>query len=160
MTAKKPPQTPTILIANGVNLDLLGRREPALYGSQTLADLEKLLRQKGESLAKVMGFKGLDLTFYQTNHEADFLGQISKPFDGAVINPGAWTHTSLALGDRLKALGLLFVEVHISHVSQREKFRQHSYISSSAQGVVSGLGFEGYLAALVALLGKIAGASR
>lgn len=154
-SAKVTPDIPKILVANGVNLDLLGKREPSVYGSQTLSDLEDLLSRHGESLAKIMGFKGLSLSFYQSNVEADFLSEISRPFDGALINPAAWTHTSLALGDRLAALELPFVEIHISHVSQREDFRQRSYCAASALGIVSGLGFDSYLSGLLGLLAKI-----
>ena len=143
---------PKVLVANGVNLDLLGRRQPDIYGHQTLGDLEHILRQRGPELAKLAGFSGVDLHFIQTNVEAEYLQALSEPWDGALVNPGAWTHTSLALGDRLKGLGLKFVEVHISATANREAFRHHSYLSASALGTVSGLGFHSYVAALLGLL--------
>lgn len=146
---------PNILIANGVNLDLLGQREPEIYGAGTLDDLKVYLDEHSDGLAKLKGFRRLKLNYYQTNSETDFLSEISKPWDGAVINPAAWTHTSLALGDRLAALGLPFVEVHISHVSQREAFRQYSYCAAAALGVVAGLGFDSYLSGLLGLLAKL-----
>ena len=102
-------------------------------------------------------YKDVRLHFYQSNSEADFLNEISKKWDGALINPGAWTHTSLALGDRLAALQLPFVEVHISNLSQREDFRKHSYLSPHAVGVVYGFGLGSYGAALIGLLNHLDG---
>ena len=140
-----------------MNLDLLGQREPGIYGSAGLADLEKQLRAVAPGIAAAIGWPGVQLTFFQTNREHEFLEKISEGWDGALLNPGAWTHTSLALGDRLAALGerLPFVEVHLSHLSRREDFRKTSYSAPSAVGVVYGLGFHSYTAGLTGLLGHI-----
>lgn len=142
--------TRNILIANGVNLDLLGRREPTIYGKQDLESLEIGLRQyEKEQAGRV------SLSFFQSNEEAAFLVKLSEGWDGIVLNPGAWTHTSLALADRLAGLAVPFVEVHISNLSSRESFRQHSYCAPYAWGIVSGFGFIGYRVALEGLLCKL-----
>lgn len=140
-----------ILIANGVNLDLLGRREPHIYGKHTLADVETRLRAVSAMLTKTFQLPTVHLHFFQSNHEGLFLDELSKGWDGALINAGAWTHTSLALADRLVALQLPFVEVHLSNLSKREEFRQHSYAAPHAAGVVYGFGVESYVAALSGL---------
>ena len=139
-----------ILIANGVNLDLLGQREPSLYGRHDLAFLETSLRTFEEEQEG-----RFSLSFYQSNVEAAFLEKISEGWDGIILNPGAWTHTSLALGDRLVGLGMPFVEVHISNLATRESFRQHSYCAPHAWGIVSGFGIIGYRIALEGLLLKL-----
>lgn len=141
-----------IIIANGVNLDLCGRRKANLYSSFTLMELEKYLREHVTKLAPLFGFQICQLVFFQTNDEHEFLTEITKHWQGAILNPGAWTHTSLALGDRLEALSLPFIEVHISHLARREKYRRRSYCAEHALGVISGLGMDSYLAALTALL--------
>ena len=141
-----------ILIANGVNLDLLGRREPDIYGVFTLQDLENFLQEKSSSAAHLYSVSKVSLSFFQSNDEADFIAEISKTWDGIVINAGAWTHTSVALGDRLKALKIPFVEVHISNLSSREPFRQKSYLAPHAVGVVWGFGKDSYLVGLIGLL--------
>lgn len=139
-----------ILIANGVNLDLLGRREPSVYGRHDLEFLEQTLRTyEKEQAGRV------SLSFYQSNEEAAFLGKLSEGWDGIVLNPGAWTHTSLALADRLAGLSVPFVEVHISNLAPRESFRQHSYCAPYAWGIVSGFGLVGYRVALEGLLLKL-----
>lgn len=140
-----------ILIAHGVNLDLLGTREPAIYGKHTLADIEARLRALSPALEKAFNLTAPDFTFFQSNDEAEFLAEISKKWDGALINAGAWTHTSLALADRLAALSLPFVEVHISNLSRREDFRKHSYSAPHALGVCYGFGIDSYTAALSGL---------
>ena len=146
------PEKPSeILIANGVNLDLLGQREENHYGSQSLADLEAYLLTKTKQLSKFLKNPQINLSFFQSNDESLFLGEISKPWDGAIINPGAWTHTSLALSDRLAALKIPFVEVHLSKLAQREEYRQRSYCAQHALGTIAGLGFDSYLAGIVAL---------
>ena len=145
-----------ILVANGVNLDLLGRREPAVYGKHSLADIEARIRSLSPALASIFGFSAVELSFFQSNHEGAFLEELSKPWDGAVINAGAWTHTSLALGDRLVALSLPFVEVHISNLSNREEFRHHSYAARHALGVCYGFGMDSYSAALSGLYAALA----
>ena len=145
--AKPRARTPLplrILVASGVNLDLLGRREPEIYGRATLADVEALLRADAP--------EGTDLTFFQTNDEAQYLARLGDGWDGAVLNPGAWTHTSLALADRLAGLGLPFVEAHLSNLHKREAFRQHSYAAAHAVGIVQGFGIDSYRLALLGLV--------
>ena len=134
-----------ILIANGVNLDLLGTREPEIYGTQTLADLEKKLRKN----------QGCTLEFFQTNSEESFLSKITGPWDAVIINPGAWTHTSLALSDRIKGLPFPFVEVHLSHLFTREAIRQVSLTAGSCIGFICGFGLDGYAAALELLVSHL-----
>lgn len=145
-----------IIVANGVNLDLCGRRDAGLYSSFTMAELEKYLHDHAANLASLFGFQTCQLVFFQTNNEHEFLIEIAKDWQGAVLNPGAWTHTSLALGDRLEALSLPFIEVHISHLFRREGYRRRSYCARHALGVISGLGMDSYLAALTALLSHLA----
>ena len=142
--------TRNILIANGVNLDLLGRREPTIYGKQDLEALEVGLRQYEKDQAG-----RVSLSFFQSNDEATFLAKLAEGWDGIVINPGAWTHTSLALADRLAGLAVPFVEVHISNLASRETFRQHSYCAPYAWGIVAGFGLIGYRVALEGLLCKL-----
>lgn len=144
-----------ILIASGVNLDLLGKREPQIYGSDTLRDMEALLSTEWPALAKASGFTKDKLVFFQTNSEVALLEKISAPWRGVVLNPGAWTHTSLALADRLAALETKFVEVHLSQLSQREAIRQQSLTAKHALGVVYGFGIESYLLGLRGLLAKL-----
>lgn len=135
----------SVLIINGPNLNLLGTREPEIYGSTTLSDIEALLRQRAEQLA-------VNIDFLQSNAEHILIDRIhAARSDGTefiIINPGAFTHTSVALRDALAGVALPFVEVHISNVHSREPFRRHSYLSDIACGVIAGLGTMGYLAAL------------
>jgi 3-dehydroquinate dehydratase-2 len=133
-----------ILIASGVNLDLLGQREPEIYGHATLSDMEALLRREFDHL--------VDLHFLQSNVESMFLEALSGGWDGAVINPGAWTHTSLALADRLAGVRLPFVEVHLSNTTKREAIRHFSYCAPHALGIVQGFGIRSYLLGLSGLL--------
>ena len=140
-----------ILVANGVNLDLLGSREPDLYGNENLSDLEKQLQTFLVDQQRYFNLQ-CELNFFQTNHEVHFLEEVSKGWDGALINPGAWTHTSLALADRLAGINLPFVEVHISNLSRREPFRMHSYCSPHAIGIISGFGLSSYKIGLVGIL--------
>ncbi len=133
-----------ILVINGPNINMLGIREPDIYGRETFADLCK----KIEDYAKQ---KNIEVELFQSNHEGDLVDKIQsayKKFDGIVINPGAYTHTSVALLDAVKAVGIPTVEVHISDVSAREDFRQISYIRLAAKATVSGLGTDGYLRAM------------
>ena len=133
-----------VLILNGPNLNLLGQREPAIYGRETLADVEASARALGVEL-------GLDLTFKQSNAEhqlIDWIHAAREATAGLIINPGAYTHTSIAIHDALKALECPIVEVHISNIHKREDFRHHSYVSRVAEGVIAGLGTHGYLLAL------------
>ena len=153
-----------ILVANGVNLDLLGSREPGIYGSTTLVEMEKSLRQLCKPVATMLRSSPIALHCQQSNDEATFLESLTNresfgPYDGALINAGAWTHTSLALRDRLVAINLPFVEVHLSNVDRREEFRKHSYLSSIAIGQVSGFGMGSYDAALVAMVRHLENAS-
>jgi 3-dehydroquinate dehydratase-2 len=131
---------PTLYVLNGPNLNLLGSRETSVYGATTLADIEKLC---GAAAKK----HGLDLVFKQSNHEGelvDWLHEAKAKAVGVVINPGAYTHTSVALHDAIRAIGLPVIEVHLSNIFAREEFRHHSYVSPVARGVICGLGPEGY----------------
>lgn len=134
----------TIYLLNGPNLNLLGKRQPEIYGHETLADVER----DCADLAKTLG---LGLESFQTNHEGAIIDIIHTARDkaaGIVINPGAFTHTSVAILDALNAFDGPVIEVHISNVHKREAFRHHSYVSLRADGVITGLGTEGYKAAL------------
>ena len=138
---------PRVLILNGPNLNLLGTREPDIYGRTTLADIDEACLKKAESL-------GLSATCRQSNHEGELVGWIQQARDeqsAIVINAGAYTHTSVALLDALLACGLPVIEVHLSNIFRRESFRHHSYISQAANGVICGFGKTGYLLALEAL---------
>jgi 3-dehydroquinate dehydratase-2 len=133
-----------VLVLNGPNLGTLGKREPQVYGSQTLADLEKLLTERAREL-------DFELSFLQSNHEGQLIDWIEKEgeaSDAIIINPGALSHYSLALADALRGSGKPVVEVHISNVFARDPERHRMVTAASAKGVISGLGFEGYLAAL------------
>ncbi len=149
-------KTPKILVASGVNLDLLGRREPGIYGRETLAEIETMLGEAAPDLARLAGLGKVALEFYQTNDEEAYLAKLDEGFAGAVLNPGAWTHTSLALADRLKALALPYVEVHLSNLAGREDFRKTSYAAPGALGVVHGFGAESYRLGLFGLLIRLA----
>lgn len=147
---------PKILIAQGVNLDLLGTREPHIYGQQRLQDIEAMVRQRSPDLASLFKLVDPELHFFQSNHEGLFLDQLSLGWTGALINAGAWTHTSLALADRLAALKLPFVEVHLSNLSRREDFRKQSFAAPHALGVCYGFGADSYIAALAGLYSHLA----
>ncbi len=137
-----------IAILNGPNLDRLGKREPDVYGRATLADLESALRAEFGATTQ--------LEFFQSNHEGALIDKIAAladaSYDGVVFNPGALTHTSVALRDALAGSGLRVVEVHISNIYRREEFRHHSYTAAVSLAVISGLGFEGYHAGVRFLL--------
>lgn len=158
MAAKKPKvaRPLRVLVASGVNLDLLGRREPGIYGKETLEDIQEMLVAAAPGLAHLTGFAVVDLVFFQTNDEQAYLEKLEEGFDGAVLNPGAWTHTSLALADRLKALSLPYVEVHLSNLSAREDFRKHSFAAAGSLGVVHGFGGDSYRLGLFGLLIRLA----
>ena len=131
---------PKVLLLNGPNLNLLGQRQPEVYGKGTLADVERLAREEAEAA-------GLGFEAFQTNHEGAMLERIhAARADAAaiVINPGAWTHTSVALLDALNAFDGPVIEIHISQVHKREPFRHHSYVSHRADAVIAGCGVEGY----------------
>jgi 3-dehydroquinate dehydratase-2 len=140
-----------VLVLNGPNLNMLGVREPATYGSQTLADVEALCVAEGTAL-------GLEVEARQSNHEGELVTWIQQAlgtFGGIVINPGAYSHTSVAIHDALRAVGLPVIEVHLSNIYTRESFRHHSYVSPVATGVICGLGATGYRLALSALAEKL-----
>ena len=137
----------TIYILNGPNLNLLGLREPEIYGHDTLASVEALCQAKAKAL-------GLTVVFRQTNEEGELVSQIHEAREkaqGIIINAGAYTHTSVALHDAIKAVALPTIEVHLSNVYSREAFRHHSYISPVARGVICGFGPQSYELALEGL---------
>ena len=145
-------KTPAILILNGPNLNLLGTREPEIYGRASLADVEKSCRRRAGEL-------GLGLEFRQSNHEGeliDWIQQARGKMAGIVINPAGYSHSSVALLDALVACELPVIEVHLSNIFKREAFRHHSFVSEAARGVICGLGPRGYLLALDALADIIA----
>ncbi|MCL2844772.1 MAG: type II 3-dehydroquinate dehydratase [Chitinivibrionia bacterium] len=132
-------------ILNGPNLNFLGKREPQIYGKLTLDDL------KNQLLTEAQG-KNITLEFAQSNVEGELINIIQKwsgeNFDGVIFNPGAYTHTSVALFDAISSVSLPFIEVHISNIYKREEFRRHSFTAGASEGVISGLGFFGYVAAM------------
>ena len=139
-----------ILVINGPNLNMLGIREPEHYGRETYADLVKKIQNH-------CGSKGVAVKLYQSNHEGDLVDEIQKAYgemDGIVINPGAYTHTSIAILDAAKSVSLPTVEVHISKVEEREDFRQVSYIRAACIATITGHGTDGYLEAMDLLIEK------
>lgn len=134
-----------LLLLNGPNLNLLGTREPEVYGSSTLADIESAAKFQAQTA-------NAQLLSYQSNHEGALIDRIhaarTEKIDAIIINPGGLTHTSVALRDALTAVAIPFIEVHISNIHQRESFRQHSYLSGVAKGVICGLGIDGYRLAI------------
>jgi len=137
----------TVLILNGPNLNMLGVREPEIYGRQTLGDIETACSDHAEAL-------GLTVDFRQSNSEGELVGWVQEArtaHDGLVVNAGGYTHTSVALLDALTAADLPIVEVHLSNLYRRESFRHHSYVSRAAHGVIAGFGAHGYLLALDAV---------
>lgn len=147
-----------LIVLNGPNLNLLGQREPAVYGSSTLADVEAMCRATGERL-------GLEVECVQSNHEGVLIdtlqaagrGVKAGQVLGVVFNPGAYTHTSVALHDAIKGAEVPVVEIHISNVHAREAFRHHSYVSPAAAGIVVGFGIDGYRLAIEGLVKKLGG---
>lgn len=141
-----------VLILNGPNLNLLGTREPEVYGTATLADIEAQCGKRAKAL-------GLTIDFRQSNSEGELVGWIQgarSGIAGLIINPGAYTHTSVAILDALLAVGLPVIEVHLSNIHKREEFRRHSYVSRAAEGVICGFGAHGYLLALEAMAALLA----
>jgi 3-dehydroquinate dehydratase-2 len=137
-----------LCIINGPNLNLLGLREPAIYGSKTYDDLCALIRNHA-------AVRGVDVDIYQSNHEGSLVDKIQSLYgrcDGIVLNPAAYTHTSVALLDALKAVSIPTVEVHISDVSKREDFRQVSYVRAACLATITGHGFDGYIEAMDLLI--------
>jgi 3-dehydroquinate dehydratase-2 len=148
--------TMSFLVLNGPNLNLLGTREPQIYGAETLADLHQRLEREAAEL-------GVQVACFQSNHEGELIDRIhAARLDGTraiIINPGGLTHTSVVLRDALAGVALPVVEVHISNVHRREAFRHHSYVSAVAEGVIAGLGLDGYSAALRYLVARFGGAA-
>jgi 3-dehydroquinate dehydratase-2 len=146
-----------LLLINGPNLNLLGTREPGLYGSRTLAEIEQALRDEAQGFGHV-------LACFQSNHEGQLVDRVqqaqTEQVDFILLNPGAYTHTSIALRDALLGTGIPFVEIHLSNVHAREAFRRHSYFSDIAAGVIVGCGALGYRLALLAAHEKLASAAR
>lgn len=143
---------PIVYVLNGPNLNLLGKRQPEVYGHETLADVEKACRELSEEL-------GLELHFHQSNAEfqiIDWIHEARETASGIVINPAAFTHTSVAILDALNTCDFPVLEVHISNVHRRESFRHHSYVSLRADGVIAGFGTQGYTLALRRLARLIA----
>jgi 3-dehydroquinate dehydratase II len=143
-----------ILILNGPNLNLLGRREPGIYGHTTLADIESMCAAEGERL-------GLAVECRQSNHEGELVSWVQEVpgrFVGLILNAGAYSHTSIALLDAARALAEPLIEVHLSNIYRREPFRHHSYVSLAATGVLCGFGPRGYLMALQAMAAIVADA--
>ncbi|MFO1189223.1 MAG: type II 3-dehydroquinate dehydratase [Alphaproteobacteria bacterium] len=143
--------TAKILVLNGPNLNLLGLREPDIYGRETLADIETACRAAAERL-------DVEIEFHQSNQEGEIIGLIQSARGraaGLVLNAGGLTHTSIAILDALKAVGLPVIEVHLSNIFRREAFRSHSYVSLAADGVICGLGGFGYVLAIEALARRI-----
>ena len=138
---------PTVFILNGPNLNLLGVRDPSIYGHDTLADIEERCLARAAAL-------DLQIDFRQTNHEGqlvDWIQEARESADGIILNAGALTHTSVAVLDALSAASLPVIEVHLSNIFRRESFRHHSYVSLAANGVICGLGAKGYELALDAI---------
>ena len=137
-----------LLVINGPNLNLLGVREPDIYGQQTLSDLETLVND-------YCAEKGVEVDFYQSNHEGAIVDRIQAAYqiyDGLIINPAAYTHTSVAIPDAIKAVGIKAVEVHLSDISKRESYRRHSYTSEACIATIAGKHFQGYLDAVDLLI--------
>jgi 3-dehydroquinate dehydratase-2 len=140
-----------IMVINGPNLNMLGKRSKAIYGDKTLAELDALLRKEGESL-------GVEIVSFQSNSEGaliDFIQKHSAEASGIIINPGALTHYGFSLRDALDDSGLPVIEVHLSNIYAREEWRAKSVIAPIAKGQISGLGWQGYVTALRALLGEL-----
>jgi len=142
----------SILVIQGPNLNLLGTREPEVYGKTTLKDIH-------QKLGEIAKTQSIELSTYQSNHEGELIDRIQKAkqdgVDFIIINPGAFTHTSVALRDVLAGVAIPFTEVHLSNIHQREEFRKHSYLSDIATGVICGLGAIGYELALQAAITRL-----
>lgn len=142
----------SILVLNGPNLNLLGHREPHIYGTMTLEDIEQRVRAQANA-------SRVAIDWLQTNHEGVMIDHIhsiiEQPPSGIIINPGAWTHTSVALRDALSAVDCPFVEVHLTNIHNREPFRAHSYFSDKALAVIAGCGAFGYEFAMITLLANL-----
>ncbi len=133
-----------ILVINGPNMNLLGKREKELYGGKTLSDLESAVSEEAKKL-------GVEVEFFQTNGEGEIIGKIQQAegeFDGIILNPAGYTHTSVAISDAIRAVSVPVIEVHITNIFAREEYRAKTITGSAAKGVISGLGVEGYILAL------------
>ena len=141
-----------VLVLHGPNLNLLGRREPEIYGSTTLADIHAIMEARARA-------RGVQIESYQSNSEGELIDRIqaaaTEGIEFIIINPGAYSHTSIAIPDALRGVAIPYVEVHISNIHAREAFRHHSHFSASAAGVICGLGVQGYELALDAALARI-----
>ena len=136
--------TQTVFILNGPNLNMLGLREPEIYGAQTLGDIEQAAQAHAKGL-------GLEVEFRQTNVEGELVSWVQEArtnADALILNAGAYTHTSIAILDALRALDIPVIEVHLSNIFRREDYRKHSYVSEAATGIISGFGAHGYILAL------------
>lgn len=144
-------QAPKVLILNGPNLNLLGTREPEVYGSATLDEIETECRARGAEI-------GISVDCRQSNSEGelvDWIQDARDTYDALILNPGAYTHTSIAILDALLAVGLPVIEVHLSNIHRREDFRAHSYVSKAALGIIAGFGKGGYFMALDAVAARL-----
>lgn len=140
-----------VLVLNGPNLNLLGTREPEIYGSTTLADIEQMMARRAHEA-------GIQIDFYQSNHEGNLVDKVQEAnhnYDYIIFNAAAFTHYSIALRDAIAAIDVPLIEVHISNIHQREEFRHHSVIAPVAVGQICGLGIESYMAALEAVIYKL-----
>ena len=140
-----------ILVINGPNLNMLGIREPQIYGKSTYNDLVEMIKTAADE-------EGAEVEFFQSNHEGAIVDKIQEAYgntDGIIINPAAYTHTSVAILDALKTVAIPTVEVHISDINEREEFRRHSYVSMVAEKTICGKGFDGYIKALSYLVKKM-----
>ena len=137
-----------IAVINGPNLNMLGIREPDIYGNGTLSDLEELIKKEADLI-------GVEVEFFQSNHEGAIVDEIQRCYgrvDGIILNPAAYTHTSVAILDAIKSVGIPTVEVHLSNPDEREEFRRISFVRSACVSTVKGKGFDGYIEALKILL--------
>ena len=142
---------PDILVLNGPNLNMLGVREPSIYGRDTLADIETMCQERGEAL-------GLGIDFRQSNFEGELvtiIQQARDSHDGIILNAGAYTHTSVAIRDALSVAELPAIEIHLSNTHRREEFRHHSYLSGVVDGIIAGFGARSYILALEAMAGLV-----
>lgn len=138
-----------ILVINGPNINLLGTREPEIYGTTTLLDIEKEIEEYSKT------FQNVQVEFFQSNHEGDIVDKIQNAkdiYDGIIINPAAYTHTSVAIADAIKAVNIPAVEIHLSNIQSREDFRKTSLTAPSCMGQIAGFGKDGYLAGLFCLV--------
>jgi 3-dehydroquinate dehydratase-2 len=156
MPERPPIMTRRVYVLNGPNLNMLGVREPEIYGSETLADLRARTERAAEA-------NGLEIEFRQSNIEGEIVNWVQEArgkAQGIIINAGGYTHTSVAILDALQAVGLPVVEVHLSNIFRRDQFRQHSYVSLAATGVICGLGAKGYELAIEAMADILSKSSR